>query len=485
MCAAKFFDFFEQVNKPRRNSSGGAAPPPSAASAGEPLTVSQLTGMIDAALRDHLPTSLLVRGEVSNFNHHRGSGHAYFTLKDADACVDCVMFKSDFSRVKFTPKDGMELLARGRIGVYPQRGRYQLYVGRLDPIGQGALELAFKQLCAKLEKEGLFRAERKKTVPKYPQRIAILTSTQTAALQDMLKVLRRFPWLKLFIYHVPVQGDGSAERIASAVAHLGRTQQRIGGVDVILLGRGGGSLEDLWEFNEEVLARAIVASPIPIISGVGHEVDVTIADLVADVRAHTPTEAAQVATANWRTARDVIDAISLRLRRELRQLIVDARQRLSAIERHAIFRRPLDRINAARQLLDDRQRMLLMIMSSRVRRLHSRLLQLASRLHERHPRHAILLERQRLSGVSVRLHRAVSQSHSRRRDQIAALSSHLNAVSPQRVLNRGYTITTLRKTGAILRSAKTVKLGDRVITQFADGTAQSIVEDQRQLPLFE
>jgi len=184
----------------------------------EPMSVSQLTHLIDEILKTVLPPVVLVRGEVSNVKPHAASGHLYFTLKDAEACIDCVMWRSDAARLKFDVADGLELLADGHVAVYPQRGRYQLYVETLQPLGQGALELAFKQLRGKLEREGLFLPERKKPLPDFPTRIIIVTGTQTAALQDVLKVLRRFPWLKLFVYHVPVQGDGAGERIAQALA---------------------------------------------------------------------------------------------------------------------------------------------------------------------------------------------------------------------------------------------------------------------------
>ena len=273
-----FFEFREQIVKKK-----SAAPQPAGGGA---LSVSELTAVIDRAIKSGVPAFVSVRGEVSNFNLHRGSGHWYFTLKDQNACIDCVCFKSDAQRLKFTPTDGMELLAGGRVGIYAQRGRYQLYVSSLNPIGQGALELAFKQLRARLEAEGLFAAERKKELPPFPTNIVLLTSRQTAALQDMLKVLRRFPFLKLSVFHVPVQGDGSAELIAEALGLLNRkAAKRDAPADVIVLARGGGSLEDLWEFNEEVVARAIAASQIPVVTGVGHEVDVSIADLVADYHA--------------------------------------------------------------------------------------------------------------------------------------------------------------------------------------------------------
>ena len=227
--------------------------------------------------------------------------------------------------------------------------------------------MAFKQLRARLDREGLFLPERKKPLPDFPTRIIIVTGTQTAALQDVLKVLRRFPWLKLFVYHVPVQGDGAGERIAQALAHVNRTIGSIGGADLVLLARGGGSLEDLWAFNEEGVGRAIAASRLPVVTGIGHEVDTSIADLVADYFAHTPTEAAQVVTRNWRTAPQVIESAGLRLARELRNLMAHARGHLAAVERHEAFRRPLDRVRSLQQHLDHQDRTLGHLMAAAVR----------------------------------------------------------------------------------------------------------------------
>jgi exodeoxyribonuclease VII large subunit len=474
-----FFDFHQKVNKrPRRGESAGPA-------VKDALTVTQLTSQIEKALKSAFPASVLVKGEVSNFKHHGGSGHIYFTLKDRDACIDCVMFKSDAARLKFTPQDGIELLASGRVAVYSQRGKYQLYVTRLEPLGQGALELAFRELCAKLQAEGLFEAGRKRAIPPYPCRIALVTSMQTAAVQDMLKVLRRFPWVRLFVYHVAVQGEGAAAQIAAAIADLGRGAASIGGVDLILLGRGGGSLEDLWAFNEEIVARAMVASRIPIVTGIGHEIDVSIADLVADYHAHTPTEAAQVAMAHWKTAPDAVESAGIRLRREMRTLLQQARQRLASLERHEVFRRPLDRINGARQLLDDRQRALSLAVSNRLRSAKDRLGRLIASLRERHPRHAVELGRQRLVNLSGQLERGMRESLQRQRARVAAIAAHLNAVSPQRVLQRGYSITTLKKGNVIVRSAAQLKAGDKLVTQFSDGNAESIVQDSAQMSLFE
>jgi exodeoxyribonuclease VII large subunit len=357
-------------------------------------------------------------------------------------------------------------------------------VTRLQPLGQGALELAFQQVRAKLEAEGLFKVERKKPLPPYPARIALVTSRQTAALQDMFKVLRRYPWLRLFVYHVPVQGDGAAEKIAAALAHLNASHQQLGGIDLILLARGGGSLEDLWQFNEERVARAIVASVIPVVTGIGHEVDVSIADLVADHHAHTPTEAAQVAVQRWRNARDDLTSAGIRLRRALRTRMQETRARLRAVEQHEYFRRPLDRVNALRQLLDDRQRALSLAVGRRLRLAHQRLFGLASALRERHPRHAIQLEAQRLRSIQSRLGRLMLDDHRRRTARLDALGARLNALDPQKVLARGYSITTLKRTGALARRAAELTPGDRLVTRLADGSVESTVEDAAQGTLF-
>src|SRR5688500_1385675 len=344
--STNFFEFREKLTakvEPARAAPATPATTATPAKAGAlPMTVSQLTGYIDRAIRAGVPPHVLVKGEVSNWKLHRSSGNVYFTLKDSKACIDCVMYAGEASLLRFQPGDGMELLASGRVAVYQQRGKYQLYVATLDPIGQGALELAFRQLCTKLEAEGLFAAERKRPIPQCPTRIAMVTSTGTAALQDMLKVLRRCAFLRVCVYDVPVQGAGAAEQIARALNHLNRKHHTIGGVDVVLLARGGGSLEDLWAFNEECVARAVANCAIPIITGIGHEVDTSIADLVADGHAHTPTEAAQIVTSNWRHAPESLDGAAARLRRIVRARLSDARQQLASIERHETFRRPRD-----------------------------------------------------------------------------------------------------------------------------------------------
>jgi exodeoxyribonuclease VII large subunit len=451
--AESFFEFRERVTAAK---SGGAPP------ASDAMTVSQLTAVIDQAIKAGVPGVVTVRGEVSNVSDRQASGHLYFTMKDAGACINCVMWRDNASKLRFRLEDGLEVIAIGRVTLYAPQGRYQLTVQRLEPAGRGALELAFRQLHARLAAEGLFDPERKKPVPKFPRRIAMVTSRATAALQDMLKVLKNFPWLELMVYHVPVQGDGSGAKIADAIAHLNRRGADIGGVDVILLARGGGSLEDLWAFNEESVARAIAASRIPIVTGIGHEIDSTISDLAADYHAHTPTEAAQVVAANWKRAADSVAQAEVRLRNVVRQIAVDCRSRLEGVARHEFFRRPMDRIQLLRQLLDDRGKSMTLALTGRMMRYCDRIAAIEPRI--------FIAGKQLVQIPTARLE---------------AISRQLEALSPQGVLGRGYTITTVKKTGEILCSEKSARPGDRILTRFADGEIESQVQDSGQPELFE
>jgi exodeoxyribonuclease VII large subunit len=323
----------------------------------------------------------------------------------------------------------------------------------------------------------------------------------------MLKVLHHYPWVKLCIVNVPVQGDGAAEKIADALNRISRPGARCGKVDVILLARGGGSLEDLWEFNEEVVARAIAASRIPVITGIGHEVDTSIADLVADYHAHTPTEAAQVAVMHWRKARADVDAHAGRLHRAMGHLVSHARRRLELVERHEAFRRPRDRVDQLRQLLDDRQRSLEFAASGLVQRLRQRiatteqglavagnerlrrdretLARLNAALSERHPRHAATLAAARLGTLDLQLRTVMSNCLKRQELKVDLLARHLTAVGPEQVLKRGYSITTLKKGGKVVRSTDQVRPGDRLVTRLADGEIESTADDKNQPGLFD
>src|SRR3989440_9776477 len=294
------------------------------------LTVSALTIELRAVLEERFP-AVWVEGEISNFRLY-GSGHAYFTLKDAASHIRAVLFRNRGRRIKFEPADGLHVMAFGSIEVYPQRGEYQLVIELLEPKGLGALQLAFEQLKARLQAEGLFDEARKRPLPRFPKTIGIVTSPSGAAIRDMLRVIgRRFGELHILLAPSRVQGDGAAEEIAQGIRDL----NAMGGVDVIIVGRGGGSLEDLWAFNEEAVARAIVASKVPVISAVGHEVDFTIADFVADLRAPTPSAAAELVVREKQAVVDALDDLRERLERaatrplsDLERRVDDARSRL-------------------------------------------------------------------------------------------------------------------------------------------------------------
>jgi exodeoxyribonuclease VII large subunit len=475
--AEGFFEFHERISKSKAAARKSAPPPP----ADQAMTVAQFTAMIDKALTGAFPNSVAVRGEVSNARRQT-SGHLYFTLKDAAASLQCVMWRDAAARLKFTLEDGVELVASGRVAVYAPQGKYQLQVTALQPVGRGALELAFKQLHARLAAEGLFDSARKKPIPKFPSRIVLVTSRSTAALKDMLKVLRRYAWLELSIYHVPVQGEGSAEKIAGALGHLNK---HAAWADVILLARGGGSLEDLWSFNEEIVVRAVAASRIPIVTGIGHEIDTSLSDLAADYHAHTPTEAAQIVAQHWKRASDELAYAGTRINRAIRQISRDSRQRLVAAWRHEVFRRPTDRIQQLRQLLDDRQRGLVLAAGASLRETERRVARFHERMQAHHPRQQLAAQNERISAARQRLAASIAGYLQTRRAQLKSLDLQLAALSPQQVLARGYSITTLKKSGKIIRSVTDLTEGDRLVTRLADGQAESIVQDSRQLPLFE
>jgi exodeoxyribonuclease VII large subunit len=290
--------------------------------------------------------------------------------------------------------------------------------------------------------------------------------------------------LKLFLYPVAVQGAGAAPQIAAALTHLSRRAADVGGVDLILLARGGGSLEDLWAFNEEVVARAIAASKIPIVTGIGHEVDTSIADLVADHHAHTPTEAAQVVTTQWRIVARQIDQTRFRLARALRDQAGSCRHRLDGVRRHEFFRRPLDLVNACRQRLDDRQHAMRVGINAQVRHLQRDLREREQSLLAHHPRHQIDLARQRVGTAGERLHAAVMILQRRQAAQIDSFDRALRLASPESVLRRGFSLTLLKKDNSVVRSADQIKGGERLITRLADGSIESTADDPKQPKLF-
>ncbi|MGA9185131.1 MAG: exodeoxyribonuclease VII large subunit, partial [Candidatus Acidiferrales bacterium] len=310
--------------------------------------VSELTSRIGHLLEGSFP-DVWIEGEVSNF-HSAQSGHLYFTLKDARAQIRCVCFRDNVRGLKFRPEDGLHVTVRGSLGVYEPRGEYQVYVSVIEPVGLGALQLAFEQLKKRLADEGLFDDARKKVLPMLPRRIGVITSPTGAAIRDILRVLqRRFANVHVLIYPVKVQGDGAAAEIVAGLRHFNAARS----VDVLILARGGGSLEDLWAFNEEILARAVAASSIPIITGVGHETDFTIADFVADLRAPTPSAAAELVVRSRQEFDRLIAESQRRLMQQMKYLLSERRHRLRDLQSHRAFRQPELLLRRRRQQVDD------------------------------------------------------------------------------------------------------------------------------------
>jgi exodeoxyribonuclease VII large subunit len=427
------------------------------------FTVSELTGKIRDLLAKNF-TDILVQGEISNCRAAQ-SGHFYFTLKDDRAQVSCVYFKQQQRGVKFRPEDGLQVTVRGSISVYERRGEYQIYVEKIDLMGQGALQLAFEQLKKRLEAEGLFDVTRKKPLPMLPNRIGIITSPKGAAVRDVVRILtRRFPNVHLTVYPVRVQGEGSAEEIVKALKFF--NTKRI--VDVLILARGGGSIEDLWSFNEEIVARAIFASEIPVISGVGHETDFTIADFVADVRASTPSAAAELVVQTRREFDKHIADLRETLGGLIRYRLLEMSRRVHELSARRGFRRPLDLLRQQRQRADE--------MTSRLALgLRARLEQSRKRFTAAHLRIASFDFRVKIAAFRLRLEKRRAELGVRierflrvKRDRWQRLALQLQERGPLKILERGYAIAT-DANGNLLRDAAQVALGDTLAIQLHRG----------------
>lgn len=391
------------------------------------LSVSELTQEVKGILEDGF-AAVWVAGEVSNLARP-SSGHVYLTLKDSGAQLRAVVFRGVAMRLRFELHDGLDVIARGRLSVYPPRGEYQLVVEELQPKGLGALELALRQLREKLFRLGYFAPERKKPLPHYPRRVALVTSPTGAAIRDMLEILgRRWPTAETWVCPVRVQGEGAAQEVAAALHLL----NRLGQVDVIIVGRGGGSVEDLWAFNEECVAHAIFQSRIPVVSAVGHEIDLTIADLVADRRALTPSEAAELVTPNRWEIVEGLRGLGGQLRTALWQRLELARSRLRDLERRRAFRMPLERVRDGERRVDE---------------------------------------------LGDRLRRAMRQRLGRAREGLSAQAARLESLSPLNVLGRGYSLTRREADQVVVRHADQVRPGDRLVTHVQHGRIVSRVED--------
>ncbi|MBX3434167.1 MAG: exodeoxyribonuclease VII large subunit [Pirellulales bacterium] len=388
-------------------------------------SVSQLTAQIKSLLETSFD-DVRVAGEISNFSRPQ-SGHCYLTLKDDAAQLRAVIWRGTASRLRVDLRDGLEVVCRGRLDLYPPRGSYQLVVDELSLQGEGALEAALRKLRDKLAAEGLFASERKRPLPRMPRRIAVVTSPTGAAVRDFLEVLRRrWRGVEVFILPTRVQGDGAAQEIVAAIDNAARMRPA---PDVLIVTRGGGSLEDLWCFNEESVVRALAASPIPTISAIGHEIDVTLADLAADVRALTPSEAAERVVPAAQEMAELVASLQGRLQRAVAGRSAQLRQRLDALASRPALARPGDAIRNLARRVDD----------------------WAQRLHA-------------ATGASVRAHQA----------RLAATAGKLDALSPLAVLGRGYSLTS--REGRLTTSVNQLAPGDRLTTTLADGVAISTVE---------
>ena len=393
-------------------------------------SVSQVNGYLKELVDgDPLLRGLLVRGEVSNYKCYP-SGHHYFSLKDEQGSIRCVMFRGDAARLRFRPVNGLSVIAYGRVSVYPRDGQYQLYCTQLMEDGRGALDRAFEELKKKLEAQGLFDPARKKPLPAYPRRIALVTSPAGAAVRDMIRILRqRWPMTGVLVVPVRVQGEGAAEEIAAAIHQVNNRSD----IDLIITGRGGGSREDLWAFNEEPVAWAISLSNIPVISAVGHEPDVTISDYVADVRASTPSNAAEVAVPDQRQERQRLEGLTVRLRQATQVHLDKSRKELEQLRQSRVLRRPT-------AVVDD--------------------------------------QRMRLDGVQHRLALALERSLRRGRVELAELAGRIDAMSPLKVLGRGYAIA--KHQDQAVTSVAQVEPGDGVDVMVSDGVLHCRVEEKEE-----
>ena len=393
----------------------------------QPVSVTQLTQYIKLLLdRDEILSQACVRGELSNYKIH-SSGHHYFTLKDEGAVISCVMFRSDAMRLRFRPETGMKVILSGRVSLFPKSGQYQIYVSHMQPDGVGDLAVAFEQLKKKLSAEGLFDPARKKPLPRYPGTIALVTSPTGAAVQDMIRILgRRWPLARVLVCPVRVQGAGAAEEIAAMLDYVDGHDL----ADVIITGRGGGSMEDLWAFNEEIVARAIARCDIPVISAVGHEPDVTIADFAADVRAATPSNGAEIAVCDQSELRDALGQLTVRLTRAQDRRISALTDRLNRLKASPVMRSPEGAIQQRELLLE--------------------------------------LLRQRLEHAGTRRFQQEEQ-------RLARLAGRLDALSPLKVLARGYALAS-REDGTVIRAAGELTPGEPIRLRLGQGSARCTVD---------
>jgi exodeoxyribonuclease VII large subunit len=476
-----------------------AAPAPSAGPERRVMSVSELTGQIKRLLEKHVGL-IWVTGEVTNLRA-QNSGHIYFTLKDSGSQLSCVLFRGETVAHRELLQDGQKLLLQGDLTVYEARGQYQLIVRDVELQGVGALQIAFEKLKQKLHAEGLFAAERKRPLPKYPQRIGLVTSPTGAAIRDVLHVVRRRnPGLEIILAPCRVQGDGAAQEVAAAIRLLnefgagvkslnrstvesssGSTVQRFNGstnLDLILVTRGGGSLEDLWAFNEEVVARAIFESAIPIVSAVGHEIDFTISDFVADVRAATPSAAAEIITEGVFASCAFISDAARRIGQLARQQFDDKAYELAQCTGRLLRAHPRRRLDDWLQRLDDLQSAMTRCAKRGTQQQRIVLRNVAERLRRIRPGQLLAQRRELLGQVRRRLSEQAQHELRERQNRLTTLQASLRLLGPEQVLSRGFSITSDAVTGKVLRQATEAKSGQRLKTRLKAGEIFSKVENK-------
>jgi len=469
----------EDVPDPPRQPEPAAAPPPQARPAAPPvvtrriLTVSELTGRIRTLLEREF-FEVWIEGELSNCKVWN-TGHMYFTLKDGGAQIKGVMFRTALARLRFKPQDGLHVVARAKVTVYDPKGEYQIVCEHLEPEGLGALQLAFDQLKERLQKEGLFDQQRKRTLPALPRKIGVVTSLDGAAIRDIVKVLRRrYANAHIVIRPARVQGDGAALDVARGIRAIGQVR----GVDVVIVGRGGGSIEDLWAFNEEVVARAIAGCPVPTISAVGHETDVTIADFVADVRAPTPSAAAEMVVSRKDDFCARIDRLSHRVGAAMRGRVHRLESRLRALEARPGYAgthgRVVMRARHAAELTHDLRAAMTARLASQDRRWQS----LRRDLDAFDLRRRLSAVRTRLVAVDGRLGSAVARRRHTADARLRSTAARLDSLSPMRVLGRGYAVAFTRD-GTIIRDVGALQPGEPITVRVERGQMDCTVKDTR------
>jgi len=453
------------TNQPSSIKISLAATPPER----DTLSVSQLNRRAKMLLETQLPL-LWIEGEISNFSRP-ASGHWYFTLKDSSAQVRCAMFKGRNSRAKFEPQQGQQVTLRARVSLYEGRGDYQLIAEYIEETGSGALERAFETLKQQLNDEGLFAAEHKQTLPEYPQRVALITSPSGAAVRDIISVFaRRYPLTELVILPVLVQGVDAPRQIVRAL----QIANRMRAIDAIILGRGGGSLEDLWAFNDETLARTISHSKVPVISAVGHETDFTIADFVADHRAPTPSAAAEILSPDGEELLSAFDGFQALIEEAIWRKLEQFERHLKHLQ--ARLRHPGDRLNSWSQQLDGLEIRLTQSIQNNLNKGQHRLQQLTLRQSQYHPQTQLHELQQQLTHLQRRLRHELNTHLQQQKQRLGKACQLLNTVSPLNTLERGYALVT-DSNGRILTRAQDVKKGDLLETQLAQGKLRSIVTD--------